>query len=78
MRTTARLPWSSATNQLFQTGERLAKAIEGVTDERLHETTPERKYSFYYLFHSIVQHSLYHAGQIALPKKSGNGSVKMC
>jgi hypothetical protein len=34
--------------------------------ERLLATVPGREYDFYYLFHGIVQHSLYHAGQIAL------------
>ncbi len=62
--------WAGATDRLFQTGERLAKAIEGFTDERLDEIVPGRKYNFYYLFHGIVQHSLYHAGQIALLKKA--------
>jgi hypothetical protein len=27
-------------------------------------------YDFYYLFHGIVQHSLYHGGQIAMLKKA--------
>lgn len=62
--------WASATDHLFQTGERLAEAMEGFADDHLNETVPGRKYNFYYLFHGIVQHSLYHAGQIALLKKA--------
>ena len=62
--------WSAATDRLFQSAERLAKGIEGFTDERLMDTVPGREYDFYYLFHGIVQHSLYHAGQIALLKKA--------
>ncbi|HJX83579.1 MAG TPA: DinB family protein [Candidatus Angelobacter sp.] len=55
---------------LFKTSEQLAQAIEKFGDERLQETVPGRKYDFYYLFHGIVQHSLYHGGQIALLKKA--------
>ena len=46
------------------------QAIEKFGDERLQETVPGRKYDYYYLFHGIVQHSLYHGGQIALLKKA--------
>ncbi len=62
--------WSQATDRLFQCAERLAQEIEQFTDQRLSETVPGRKYDFYYLFHGIVQHSLYHGGQIALLKKA--------
>jgi hypothetical protein len=61
--------WSEAKNKMFQTGSQLAGAMEQFGDSRLQETVPGRQYEFYYLFHGIVQHSLYHAGQIALLKK---------
>jgi len=61
--------WGAATNRLFQSAKRLARGIEGFADERLSDTVPGREYDFYYLFHGIVQHSLYHGGQIALLKK---------
>jgi uncharacterized damage-inducible protein DinB len=62
--------WSSATDHLFQTAETLAQEIERFGDARLDEIVPGRQYNFYYLFHGIVQHSLYHAGQIALLKRA--------
>jgi uncharacterized damage-inducible protein DinB len=62
--------WSKAAKGMFETGERLASAMEQFHDARLVETVPGRKYDFYYLFHGIVQHCLYHAGQIALLKKA--------
>jgi hypothetical protein len=62
--------WTDAKDSLFKTASRLALAIEQFSDERLKETVPGRKYDFYYLFHGIVQHSLYHAGQIAILKKA--------
>jgi hypothetical protein len=62
--------WAGATDRFFKTSEQLALAIEGFGDERLPEHVPGRKYDYYYLFHGIVQHSLYHGGQIALLKKA--------
>jgi uncharacterized damage-inducible protein DinB len=61
--------WSKALDRLFLTGRQLSQAIEQFTDERLEEPVPGRKYNYYYLFHGIVQHTLYHAGQIAFLKK---------
>ena len=61
--------WNGAVERLFQVKDQLAAAIEQFGDGRLTETVPGRQYDFYYLFHGIVQHSLYHAGQIALLKK---------
>lgn len=63
--------WAKATDRLFQSGEHLATTIRGFSDDRLGDTVPGRQYDFYHLFHGIVQHSLYHAGQIALLKKAG-------
>ena len=62
--------WTRATENLFQTCEQLAQAIEGFDDSRLKDTVPGRRYDFYYLFHGIVQHSLYHGGQIAMLKRA--------
>jgi hypothetical protein len=57
--------WTGATSQLFRNAERLSQAIEGCHD-KLEDTVPGRHYDFYYLLHGVVQHSLYHAGQIAI------------
>ena len=61
--------WTTAKDHLFLSAERLAQAIEGFGDARLLETVAGREYDFYYLFHGIVQHSLYHGGQIAILKR---------
>jgi uncharacterized damage-inducible protein DinB len=62
--------WAAAQAHLFETAERLAETIEAFPDERLGDIVPGREYNFYYLFHGVVQHSVYHAGQIALLKRS--------
>jgi hypothetical protein len=61
--------WATAIDRLFQSAEQLAQAIEVFDDSRLEDIAPGRQYDFYYLLHGIVQHSLYHGGQIALLKK---------
>jgi hypothetical protein len=58
--------WTAATTALFANAEKLAQGIERLDDAALLKIVPGREYDFYYLFHGIVQHSLYHAGQIAL------------
>ena len=62
--------WNRAKKRLFETGEQLASTVEDFRDARLGDTVPGRQYDFYYLFHGLVQHSLYHGGQIALLKRA--------
>ena len=60
--------WDGAKKQMFDCAEQLARGIETFDDNRLKDIVPGRDYDFYYLFHGIVQHSLYHGGQIAMLK----------
>jgi len=62
--------WQAATDRMFRTATELAQGIDGFADERLTDIVPGRQYDFYYLFHGVVQHSLYHGGQIAIVKKA--------
>jgi hypothetical protein len=62
--------WIAAKDRLFQNAEKLAGAIEQFDDAKLQAIVPGRPYDFYFLFHGIVQHSLYHGGQIAMLKKA--------
>jgi uncharacterized damage-inducible protein DinB len=70
---TSAVAWKAAVSHFLLVGERLAGAIDEFPDARLTETVPGRKYDFYFLFHGIVQHNLYHGGQIALLKKAVGG-----
>jgi uncharacterized damage-inducible protein DinB len=52
--------------------EKLVAAVSALPDSRLRDMVPGKKgahYTFYYMLHGVVQHELYHAGQIALLKK---------
>jgi DinB superfamily len=62
--------WKQTVDNTLRGGKELAAAVEKFGDERLGETVPGRNYAFYNLFHGIVQHSIYHGGQIAILKKA--------
>jgi hypothetical protein len=66
--------WTTAVENLFGSGNRLASGIQLFPDERLHDIVPGRDYDFYYLFHGVVQHSLFHGGQIAMLKRAVQAS----
>lgn len=70
---TSEAAWRNAIKQVKQTHDDLVKAVAAFPDSRLSEQVPGKKesyYNFFYLFSGIVQHELYHAGQIALLKKA--------
>lgn len=62
--------WQEAKETVFNTAGELIGAIEIFRDQRLSDTVPGRDHSFYFLLHGVVQHTLYHAGQIAILKKT--------
>jgi DinB family protein len=65
--------WKNAVDRLSRTGQDFVAAIETFPEGRLSEIVPGRDYDFYFLFHGVVQHCLYHGGQIALLKKAVQG-----
>ena len=65
--------WRNTIEQAKRTHNELVKAVAAFPDARLAEQVPgktESYYDFFYMFSGIVQHDLYHAGQIALLKKA--------
>jgi uncharacterized damage-inducible protein DinB len=65
--------WRKTIDSLKNTHAELVKAVASFSDSRLHEQVPGKKesyYNFFYMFSGIVQHELYHAGQIAILKKA--------
>jgi uncharacterized damage-inducible protein DinB len=64
--------WREALAQVRRVHEELIAAVAALPDSRLDEVVPGKEgahYTFYYMLHGVVQHELYHAGQIALLKK---------
>jgi uncharacterized damage-inducible protein DinB len=66
--------WRKAVEWAKQSHNALVNAVAEFPDSRLLEQVPGKTESydnFFYMFSGIVQHELYHAGQIALLKKAG-------
>jgi uncharacterized damage-inducible protein DinB len=66
--------WHNALHHLRRTHDTLVDAVSTFPVSRLQERIPGKEedyYTFYYMLHGIVQHELYHAGQIALLKNAG-------
>jgi uncharacterized damage-inducible protein DinB len=65
--------WQSTLKSLADSNQALRDGIKQIDDARLDELIPEGAYSYYVLLHGVIQHNLYHAGQIALLKKAVQG-----
>ena len=68
--------WNDALKKLGAAHDRLIDAIRQVPESRLFEATNDPRnrplgtgVSYYVLLHGIVQHDVYHSGQIAMLKK---------
>jgi uncharacterized damage-inducible protein DinB len=64
--------WRKALAEVRRAHEELVAAVAALPDSRLYEMVPGKQdghYDFYYMLHGVVQHELYHAGQIALLKR---------
>jgi uncharacterized damage-inducible protein DinB len=69
---TSEAAWRKALADLEATHAALVKEVEAFPDSRLLDQVPGKKaahHNHFYSFAGIVQHELYHAGQIALLKK---------
>jgi uncharacterized damage-inducible protein DinB len=62
--------WKKALQDLQNTNERLREAVSLLDDDRLEAIVEGRDYSISVMLHGVVQHSLYHAGQIALLRRN--------
>jgi uncharacterized damage-inducible protein DinB len=70
VRDTSEDAWRKTVHDLEQSHRALCQAIARLDDARLAENVPGKGHSVYIELHGIIQHDLYHAGQIALLKKA--------
>lgn len=63
--------WKKILVKLDESYRELSATMAQFPESRLSDKVPGRDYNFYVLMHGIVQHTLYHAGQIAILKKAG-------
>jgi len=61
--------WQSALELTNESYENLLKKASSLSDSDLNKTAPGRNHSIYFMLHGVIQHDLYHAGQIAILKK---------
>jgi uncharacterized damage-inducible protein DinB len=62
--------WRKALQDLEQANQALREAIAPLDETRLAESVPGKSHSVYVMLHGLIQHDLYHAGQIAVLKKA--------
>jgi uncharacterized damage-inducible protein DinB len=62
--------WRKAVAQAERTHDVLVRTVAGLSESRLRERVPGKRYDFYFMLHGVAQHELYHAGQIAILKKA--------
>lgn len=68
-RTLTDAEWRAALARLEKSHAALYNAIESCSEEKLKQMVPKRDHSNYTLLHGIIDHCVYHTGQIALTKK---------
>jgi uncharacterized damage-inducible protein DinB len=68
--------WRKAVAKAKQTHDTLVKTVAALPESRLRDRVPGKRYNFYHLLHGVVQHELYHAGQIAILKKARGDGVR--
>lgn len=61
--------WQATLSMLESKHMKLRDAVARLEEERLNEPLAEGKPSAYFTIHGVIQHTLYHAGQIALLKR---------
>lgn len=64
--------WSKAIDGLMKSQKEMITAIKQFPEEKLSELVPgaSHKYTWYTLLHGIIQHDVYHTGQISLLKRA--------
>ena len=58
--------WLQAKLDFGEARRALRQAVASFPEARLAETVPGREYTFYVMLHGVVEHALYHAGQIEM------------
>ncbi|MEW6050841.1 MAG: DinB family protein [Candidatus Zixiibacteriota bacterium] len=61
--------WQETLAELKRRHEALEKVVAALNEAQLEQLAPSRTTTIYFLIHGLVQHDLYHAGQIAILKR---------
>jgi uncharacterized damage-inducible protein DinB len=63
--------WQAALDGLEAAQRSLMTALATLDDSRLSQLMPGRDYTVYFALHGVIQHDVYHAGQIMALKRTG-------
>ena len=63
--------WRDTVASAKHTHDSLVQTVALLSNKRLLDRVPGKRYNFHYMLHGLAQHELYHAGQIAVLKKQG-------
>ena len=63
---TSAAAWLQAKLDFGEARRALRQAVASFPEARLGEAVPGREYTFYVMLHGVVEHALYHAGQIEM------------
>jgi uncharacterized damage-inducible protein DinB len=64
--------WDAALGIMDSSQEALLGAVAELQEDKLWENVEGQEFSYYWLLHGVVQHSVYHAGQVGLLRKALN------
>ena len=67
---TTEVAWSASIEALKHAHAELLESMSRLDDSRLKDIVPGKDYSVYLMLHGLIQHDLYHAGQIVILKKA--------
>ena len=62
--------WKATIAHTKKTHRELLKTVAGLSDARLRERVPGKPYDVGFMLQGVAQHEIYHAGQIAILKKT--------
>ena len=68
--------WSAAVETFMKENQALITRIGSFPEERIAEKVAGKEFPYWFLLHGVIQHDLYHAGQIGLLKKALSSSPK--
>ncbi len=61
--------WREIKKQFLQSQQELLETLDGINDLKLTELVENKAYDYYTMLHGVIQHDIYHGGQISLLKK---------
>jgi uncharacterized damage-inducible protein DinB len=69
--------WEKAVAQFKVTNDLIIDALQSKNDEFLNGKVDYREYNFRFLLNGLIQHNIYHAGQIAYLRKLLSAEVEL-